>query len=513
MPRIRPNLLSFSFILSLVSYSPAQIREVEPFVLLGAELSDFNGVPVSQFHLFSYKNNDWVEIPMQIDERSAGGSLFEADDGVWDDNDELIFQPQDGCIDVAPASWIDNDDSKNYLRNKIQVYDPVKNDSAVVYLYRSATIGDTVSTSYIDYEEQNDEIFTESYKIGFDDNLKFWDELRLNDNGSLSDDLLDREKNRMGGNVVILGDWLITEEDLIPIAMYFKSGKIRITRHVDSEVTVLGQTVTFENTRQYYRSYFSVPMTTIENGPTMGTNLFRVSFDFTVNAIGAIESDEKNSSLTVDGVPDANVQRNIPLSQMSHKWIKVSLTNNSVVVIGDFTEVANTNKLYFHDNYGGGSGDGSGDTGDMVSYGDLGLQFEDLNSGNQSFSLNAYIGIDTYLVGQTIQSYFDAAFEAEIHSETFPGEETFNGSITTGWNLLGRPLDVAETGTEEVFLNDSFRLKDRAVKDGVGVVLDVWDDMWHVWHALTGYIPEAKQAIDKIGDFIRKHINSYQQDK
>ncbi len=35
-------------------------------------------------------------IPMQIDERAAGGSLFEADDGLLDANDELVFQPQDG---------------------------------------------------------------------------------------------------------------------------------------------------------------------------------------------------------------------------------------------------------------------------------------------------------------------------------------------------------------------------------------------------------------------------------
>ena len=80
-------------------------------------------------------------------------------------------------------------------------------------------------------------------------------------------------------------------------------------------------------------------------------------------------------------------------------------------------------------------------------------------------------------------------------------------------DLTGLPPLLIQVGTKEILQNDACRLKDRAVKDGVGVVLDVWDDMWHVWHALTGYIPEAKQAIDKIGDFIRKHINSYQQDK
>ena len=32
--------------------------------------------------------------------------------------------------------------------------------------------------------------------------------------------------------------------------------------------------------------------------------------------------------------------------------------------------------------------------------------------------------------------------------------------------------------------------------------LEVWDDMIHVWHSFAAMLPEAQQAIDKIGEYI-----------
>ena len=38
----------------------------------------------------------------------------------------------------------------------------------------------------------------------------------------------------------------------------------------------------------------------------------------------------------------------------------------------------------------------------------------------------------------------------------------------------------------------------------VDVTLDIWDDMVHVWHAFAFLLPEARQAIERIGDFLRQ---------
>ncbi len=52
-------------------------------------------------------------------------------------------------------------------------------------------------------------------------------------------------------------------------------------------------------------------------------------------------------------------------------------------------------------------------------------------------------------------------------------------------------------------LDDSIRLAKIAEEAGVTVELEVWQDMWHVWHAFADRIVEGQQAIDKIGRFLR----------
>ena len=71
----------------------------------------------------------------------------------------------------------------------------------------------------------------------------------------------------------------------------------------------------------------------------------------------------------------------------------------------------------------------------------------------------------------------------------------------------GLPPMLIQVGDAEVLLDDATRVADRAKAAGVKVELEVWDDMIHVWHAFAKILPEAQQAIDKIGTFVRKHTN------
>ena len=47
-----------------------------------------------------------------------------------------------------------------------------------------------------------------------------------------------------------------------------------------------------------------------------------------------------------------------------------------------------------------------------------------------------------------------------------------------------------------------------AAHAGVDVTLTVWPKMWHVWHILAPYLPEAIQATHEIGSFVHSHIAS-----
>ena len=69
--------------------------------------------------------------------------------------------------------------------------------------------------------------------------------------------------------------------------------------------------------------------------------------------------------------------------------------------------------------------------------------------------------------------------------------------------LSGLPPLLIQVGSAEMLLDDSTRLAERARKAGVDVTLEVWDDMIHVWHVFATLLPEARQAIDGIGTFVR----------
>jgi acetyl esterase/lipase len=70
--------------------------------------------------------------------------------------------------------------------------------------------------------------------------------------------------------------------------------------------------------------------------------------------------------------------------------------------------------------------------------------------------------------------------------------------------LQGLPPLLIQAGTAETLLDDSTRLADRAREAGVDVTLEPWEEMVHVWHAFASMLPEGQQAIDRVGEFLRK---------
>lgn len=73
-------------------------------------------------------------------------------------------------------------------------------------------------------------------------------------------------------------------------------------------------------------------------------------------------------------------------------------------------------------------------------------------------------------------------------------------------NLAGLPPTLVQVGDIEVMLDDARVFAERARAAGVSVELDVWERMWHVWQQYVPDVPEAQQAIDKMGEFIKRHL-------
>jgi epsilon-lactone hydrolase len=67
-------------------------------------------------------------------------------------------------------------------------------------------------------------------------------------------------------------------------------------------------------------------------------------------------------------------------------------------------------------------------------------------------------------------------------------------------DLSNLPPMLVHVGNDEILLDDSVRLVDRATAAGVEVSFKVWDDMWHVFQTFN--IPEGQQSVDEIGEFV-----------
>jgi monoterpene epsilon-lactone hydrolase len=72
-------------------------------------------------------------------------------------------------------------------------------------------------------------------------------------------------------------------------------------------------------------------------------------------------------------------------------------------------------------------------------------------------------------------------------------------------NLSGLPPLLIQVGTAETLLDDAGRLAERARKAGVSVTYEPWENMIHVWQMFAPMLDEGKQAIERIGEFVRKH--------
>jgi len=68
--------------------------------------------------------------------------------------------------------------------------------------------------------------------------------------------------------------------------------------------------------------------------------------------------------------------------------------------------------------------------------------------------------------------------------------------------LKGLPPLLIQVGGAEVLLDDGIAIAHKARREGVDVSLQVWPEMFHVWHWFGTELDEAREAIEEIGAFI-----------
>jgi len=125
-----------------------------------------------------------------------------------------------------------------------------------------------------------------------------------------------------------------------------------------------------------------------------------------------------------------------------------------------------------------------------------------------------------------LSPWVDLALTGRSHSTKAKAEAMLQTDILREWALCytdesnltnplvspiygdfhGFPPLLIQVGSEEILLDDSILLAEKAKADGVEVSLKVWDGMWHVWQLLGELIPENKKTFEEIGEFAVVHL-------
>ena len=73
-------------------------------------------------------------------------------------------------------------------------------------------------------------------------------------------------------------------------------------------------------------------------------------------------------------------------------------------------------------------------------------------------------------------------------------------------DLSGLPPTLVQASEAEVLLDDSRRWVNKAQDAGTDATLQTWPHVLHVWHIFGDEMPEAKEAFENIGLFLRRHV-------
>ena len=64
------------------------------------------------------------------------------------------------------------------------------------------------------------------------------------------------------------------------------------------------------------------------------------------------------------------------------------------------------------------------------------------------------------------------------------------------------PRTLVLVGGNEILLDDSRLFAQKAEKSGVDIEIDIWPSMFHDWWLFGSFIPETKQVLDKVANWI-----------
>lgn len=71
-------------------------------------------------------------------------------------------------------------------------------------------------------------------------------------------------------------------------------------------------------------------------------------------------------------------------------------------------------------------------------------------------------------------------------------------------DLSHLPPMLIQAGSHEVLMGDAIALAHKAEQAGTSVDLEIWEEMFHVWHYFARYLKEGREAIEKAGEWLQR---------
>lgn len=373
-------------------------RDADPAIITGARMPGFTGAPLNQLFVYTTRGGQWQQIPWQFDE-VKNGAFVATDNGKLDPTDELVIMGGD-CGDQAAADdWIGDASARSHRRYEITVVDPLNPAKrGWVYVYRSASLTETVTQDYVTYDYTTSVFTTPVYTLGFFPEYLGGNRLELNGSGI---DVLDRSKFRLK----VPGQAPITEDDLELDEPQPKilDGRVRAIAGYQE----LGQGIM----TIAYRSQFYDLVTLDFSWSPVPFEWARASADFNQNMMGGIYYDANTpAGVPVDGTPD--VVATTPASL----WQQISAATGSVMHAADVSPMQGTVSTYYKDS---ATVDPT-DTGDRKSYGEMGITVTNPIK-------YVYLNVTHYIlppnqpnVGATYYAFFTHPLEVQASEQLHP---------------------------------------------------------------------------------------------
>jgi len=329
-------LCAFSLCFANVLIPPTMTRDADPVFVQGKQLPWMMGKRIDHLRLYAFHGTDFVPVPFQVDERDPDGEYVfplgpkanaDSDNGLFDENDELVFMVRDGGGRGPLTMWVGGWE----VVSVIELTDPVDGAKSWVYLMSFANPPAPSDVDYVRYEPETATIYARNYTMGFHPEAPIGiGRLSMTEAGGGTDrDMADRLKIRFRANTVFGINVYRQEEMFTSKAIAWIDGPVRIVRRTKNRMVLFWKIPTpsalLDNI--YYFNAFEFPTRVhlpFDSDTFIREVEFRVSTDNMCAFKGRYFYNEKNTKgVLINGVTSEQ-ERNLDTG--SYGWMVVAGT-------------------------------------------------------------------------------------------------------------------------------------------------------------------------------------------